>query len=204
VAEQFEAETTLQLRAALKIPAPVCLIGCVAQLLPVKGHPTLLKALAQVPEAHLLLAGKPLDVAYAAELRQLATDLQITERVTFLDFVENVPAFLAELDLFVLPTWAQWRMEGCPVALLEAMASGCACVATDIPGSRDLVVQGRTGWLVPPKDEGALAEAIAHLLAQPQLRVQLGQAARQRVAQQYTIAHEVAAHEAMYAEALGW
>jgi glycosyltransferase involved in cell wall biosynthesis len=67
-----------------------------------------------------------------------------------------------------------------------------------------LVVQGRTGWLVPPKDEGALAEAIAHLLAQPQLRVQLGQAARQRVAQQYTIAHEVAAHEAMYAEALGW
>jgi glycosyltransferase involved in cell wall biosynthesis len=90
------------------------------------------------------------------------------------------------------------------VALLEAMASGCACVATDIPGSRDLVVQGRMGWLVPPEDAGALAEAITHLLAQPQLRAQLGQAARQRVLQHYTIEREVAAHEAMYAEALGW
>ena len=202
--KQFTAQPTLQLRAALKIPEAVCLIGCVAQLLPVKGHPTLLAALAQVPEAHLLLAGNASDAAYAGRLRQQTADLQIEDRVTFLDFVEDIPAFLAEIDLFVLPTWARWRMEGCPVALLEAMASGRACIATDVPGSRDLIEHGRRGWLVPPEDEAALAEAIHHLLAQPSRRVQLGQAAQVRVAQQYTIEQEVAAHEAMYAEALGW
>ena len=202
--ETFPAKPTLQLRATLNIPAHHCLIGCVAQLLPVKGHPTLLKALARVPDTHLLLAGKPLDKDYAHSLHQLATDLQIEERVTFLDFVENIPAFLAEIDLFVLPTWARWRMEGCPVALLEAMASGCACLATDIPGSRDLVEHGQSGWLVPSEDETALAEAMRQLFAQPALRQQLGQAARTRVTQHYTIEQEVEKHEAMYAEVLGW
>ena len=204
VLEKFKTEPRLQLRAALQLPEHVCLVGCVAQLLPVKGHPTLLAALAQVPQAHLLLAGGSLNEAYAADLRQQVNDFQIRDRVTFLDYVEDVPAFLAELDLFVLPTWARWRKEGCPVALLEAMASGCACIATDIPGSRDLVEHGQSGWLVPPEEPLALAEAIRHLLGQSALRQRLGQAAQARVAQHYTIDQEVLAHEAMYAEALGW
>jgi glycosyltransferase involved in cell wall biosynthesis len=204
VAERFKAQPTLHLRSALNIPDHICLVGCVAQLLPVKGHPTLLAALAQVPDAHLLLAGKSLDETYAKELRQQTADLQLEDRVTFLDFVEDVPAFLAEIDLFVLPTWAQWRMEGCPVALLEAMASGCACIATDIPGSRDLVEHQKSGWLVPPESASALAEAIQYFLDNPDVRCQLGDAARVRVLERYTIEREVAAHEAMYAEALGW
>ncbi|MCB0005005.1 MAG: glycosyltransferase family 4 protein [Anaerolineales bacterium] len=205
IVDQFrQAQPMLGLRGQLSIPADRHLIGCVAQLLPVKGHPTLINALVQVPDAHLLLAGKPLDEQYATQLRQQVAELGLGERVTFLDFVDDIPAFLAEIDLFVLPTWARWRKEGCPVALLEAMASGCACIATDIPGSRDLVIEGVTGRLVPPEQSEPMAAAIQDLLNQPKLRQTLGEAASARVATHYTIEQEVAAHEKMYAEALGW
>jgi glycosyltransferase involved in cell wall biosynthesis len=168
----------------------------------VKGHPTLLQALAELPEVHMVLAGNPLDRDYAASLHQLVAQLNLGERVHFLGRVQNVPSLLTESDMFVLPTWAKWRMEGCPVALLEAMACGKACVATDIPGSRDLVEHGRSGWLVPPEDPKALAAALRQLVASPALRQQLGNAARQRVIDHFTVEREVAAHESLYEELL--
>ncbi|MCB0020415.1 MAG: glycosyltransferase [Anaerolineales bacterium] len=205
VLEQFRSATpSLRLRERLAIPTDYHIVGCVAQLLPVKGHPTLIAALARIPKTHLLLAGKSLDKNHAAELRKQVTELGLDDRVTFLDFVDDVPSFLAEIDLFVLPTWARWRQEGCPVALLEAMASGCACIATDIPGARDLVVHTESGWLVPPEQIELLAAALQHLLDRPEQRQRLGRAAQARIAAHYTIEHEVAAHEKLYAEALGW
>ena len=201
VATKFAgAVPALKLRERLDIPAEHYLVGCVAQLVPVKGHPTLLAAAADLPDVHLLLAGKPLDSAYAERLHEQAAELGISQRVTFLDYVEDIPAFLAELDLFVFPS----RMEGSPVALLEAMASGCAAIANDVAGSHDLIVHGDSGWLVPAEDQRALATALRELLDQPELRRQLGEAAQRRVATHYTIEQEVAAHEKMYAEALGW
>ncbi|MCB0014063.1 MAG: glycosyltransferase, partial [Anaerolineales bacterium] len=77
-------------------------------------------------------------------------------------------------------------------------------IATDIPGSRDLVIEGVTGRLVPPEQSEPMAAAIQDLLNQPKLRQTLGEAASARVATHYTIEQEVAAHEKMYAEALGW
>jgi glycosyltransferase involved in cell wall biosynthesis len=94
-------------------------------------------------------------------------------------------------------------MEGCPVALLEAMSCGRACVATDVPGSRDLLEHGQSGLIVPPEDPGALAVALRQFAASPGLRQQMGRAARQRVLDHFTIEKEVAAHEALYAEVLG-
>jgi glycosyltransferase involved in cell wall biosynthesis len=179
------------------------LIGCIAHLVPIKGHPTLLKSLAQVPQARLVIAGKPLEAEYVASLRQTVDELQMADRVHFLGNVQDVPALLSELDITVLPTWAKWRMEGCPVALLEAMSSECACVATDIPGSRDLIEHGRSGLIVPAEDPDALAHALRQLVASPALRQQLGRAARQRVLGHFTIEKEVAAHEALYTEVLG-
>ena len=179
------------------------LIGCVAHLVPVKGHPTLLQALVQVPQARLVLAGRCTDQEYAASLHRIAAELQITERVNFLGPVQDVPALLNEIDIAVLPTWAKWRMEGCPVALLEAMSCGKACVATDIPGSRDLVENEKSGLLVAPEDPKALATALQRLVASLELRRQLGASARQRVLDHFTIEKEVAAHEALYCEILG-
>ncbi len=192
----------LRLREKLGIPSQVPVIATVAHLVPVKGHPTLIEAMVQVPMAHLWIAGKPLDKQYATSLKQMACDLGISERVHFLGGVDDIPALLSEVDIFVLPTWAKWRMEGCPVALLEAMACGKACIATDVPGSRDLIENGHSGVLVPPEDSKAMAEAIQYLISSKDLRIQMGQAARKRVEEHFSIEKEVAAHEALYMEIL--
>lgn len=196
-------EPRLRVRQAHNIPAEAVLIVCVAHLLPVKGHPTLLEGLAQVPQAHLALAGAPQDKPYLSQLEAMIGQLGVHNRVHFLGPVKDVPALLAEADIFVLPSWAKWRMEGCPVALLEAMSCGKACVATDIPGSRDLVDHGKTGLLVAPEDAEALTAALRQLVESPDVRDQLGRGARQRVLDHFTIEREVAAHEALYEEVLG-
>ncbi|HTJ00117.1 MAG TPA: glycosyltransferase family 4 protein [Dongiaceae bacterium] len=204
-AEQYRPEipATLGTRELVGCQPHEVLVGCVAHLVPVKGHPTLLRAVAEVPQARLVIAGKPLDAEYVASLRQLAAELHINERVHFLGPINEIPALLNELDIVVLPTWAKWRMEGCPVALIEAMSCGRACVATDIPGSRDIIESGRNGLLVPPEDHAALAAALRQLVAAPDLRTQLGQAARQRVLERFTVEREAAAHAALYSELLG-
>lgn len=200
VTERFHPDNVpqLDLRRRYALPEDAPLIGCIAHLVPVKGQHVLIEALAKVPDAQLLLAGKPHDKAYAVRLRTLAQQQGVEERTHFLDHVENVPAMLAELDLFVMPTEA--RGEGCPVALLEAMASGTANIATDVPGSRDVVEDGVTGCLVASENPAALATQINRLLQDPALRLQMGAAARQRVLDQYKIEHEVARHEALYGE----
>ncbi|HKD18662.1 MAG TPA: glycosyltransferase [Thermoanaerobaculia bacterium] len=188
----------LGLRQKLGVPPDAVVAGCVAQLLPVKGHPTLIEALARVPGLRLWLAGKALDEPYVAGLREKVRALGLEDRVAFLGEVQDVPAFLAELDVFVLPTWNEWRMEGCPVALLEAMSSARPCVATDIPGSRDIVENERSGVLVPPQDEAALAGALGRLAGDAPRRKALGEAARDRVRAHYAIEVEVRAHENLY------
>lgn len=178
------------------------LIGCVAHLVPVKGHPTLIEAVNNFSNVHLLLAGKQNDREYFSQLQAQVKILDLIEKVHFLDFIENIPEFLSAIDIAVLPTWDRWRREGCPVALLEAMACGKACIATDVPGSRDIIEDGISGLLVPPEDPHALANAIQRLIDDPELRQQLGLAARQRVETHYTIEKEVAAHEQLYREIL--
>ena len=197
-----EVPSRLNLRQHLGLPSEAVVIGVVAHLVPVKGHPTLLAAVAKIPNLHVLIAGKPLDQEYNASLENLVQSLGIRDKTHFLGGVKDIPALLAEMDIFVLPTWAKWRMEGCPVALLEAMSSGRACVATDIPGARDLVVHERSGLIVPPENVDALAEALSRLVSSVELRRVLGIAARERVLQYYTIEKEVAAHQEIYEELL--
>jgi glycosyltransferase involved in cell wall biosynthesis len=193
----------LGLRAKLRVAPGDVVVGCVAHLLPVKGHLTLIEALAAVPGARLWLAGRELDPEHAAVLRRAAREAGVEGRVDFLDEVRDVPAFLSELDVFALPTWDQGRMEGCPVALLEAMASGRACVSSDIPGSRDIVEAGRNGLLVAPRDAASLAEALGTLVRDTRRRHELGAAARARILDAFSIDREVRAHEDLYARALG-
>lgn len=194
------ASPSLNLRARLNLPADAVMAACVAQLVPVKDHPSLLRAVAQLPGVQLLLAGSTTDQDYQTQLEALCCELNMTGRVHFLGSVSNIPALLAESDVFVLPS----RMEGCPVALLEAMSCGKACVATDIPGSRDLIVHGESGILVPASNPQALAIAIQQLLADAGLRARLGENARKRVEEGFSIEREVRLHEAMYAELAGW
>ena len=194
----------LRLREQFSIPSDSTIVTSVAQLLPVKGHPVLLLASASVPGTHLLLAGGDVQSEYAESLRGQAKRHGFADRVHFLGVVNDVPALLAETDIFALATRAHGHEEGCPVALLEAMGSGRACIATDVAGSRDLIVDGETGLLVPSGDVLALGQAIQRFVRSPGDRRRFGHAALTRVLERYTIEHEVHAHEALYAEALGW
>ncbi len=190
-------------RRSLGIADDAVVVGCVAHLVRVKGHPTLLEAVARVEGVHLLVAGRPLEREYSESLHRMTRELDLEDRVHFLGGVEDVPGLLREIDVAVLPTWNRWRVEGCPVALIEAMASGCACVATDIPGSRDLVETERSGLLVPPEDAEGLAGALRRLAEDPEARRRLGEAAHRRAVEHFSIEREAAAYGALYSEMLG-
>ncbi len=190
-----EVPHRLALRGRFGVSESSLLVGCVANLLPIKGQGTLIQAIARVPGTHAVLAGPRLDAAYASGLERLAEELRVAERVHFMGPVTEVPALLSELDVFVLPSMPPG--EGSPVALLEAMSSRRACIASDVPGCRDLLVPGRSGALVRPGDPGALADALASL-ASSGVRASFGEEARRRVLERYTIEQEARAYEQLY------
>ena len=103
---------------------------------------------------------------------------------------------LARASIFVLPSHA----EGLPVSLLEAMAAGCAVVATTVGGIPDVVQDGFNGLLVPPGDSRALEAALAKLLADPELAREMGRAARATIASRFTPERTVAQVEELYSE----
>ncbi|MEL7061827.1 MAG: glycosyltransferase [Acidobacteriota bacterium] len=199
-------EARAEARAAVDLDDETLAVGCVAHLVPVKGHEVLLQAAARTAALttrpfRLLVAGRGAPER-VTELQELAEGLGMADRVAFLGAVAEVPQLLHALDVCVLPTLDRGRMEGCPVALLEAMASGLAVVATDVPGSRD-VVDDTNGLRVTPGDAQALGDALVALLADEAHRARLGAAARDHVERQHPIALEVERHEAFYRQALG-
>lgn len=107
----------------------------------------------------------------------------------------DVAQLLPQVDVFALPS----RAEGISNTLLEAMACGCAPVATDVGGNPELVEEGANGLLVPPADSAALAEALARLVQQPELRERLATEALQRARTRFGLDTMVAAYDALYA-----
>lgn len=100
---------------------------------------------------------------------------------------DQTPAYLKAADVFVVPSIQDeaGNVDGLPTVLLEAMAAGCAIVASRIAGTPEVICDGENGLLVSPRDEAALAEKICLLLGDEKLRQQLGEAARQTVAARY-------------------
>ena len=163
------------LRQQLGVGNEVPVVMTTGQLTSVKGHDSLLTALAGVPGAVLALTSRGPE---ETRLRAMAKALGIAERVHFLGFQERarMPLLLEDADLVVQPSIE----EGLPISVLEFMAKGKAIVATRISGIPEAIAHDREGWLVPPSNPEALRAAIATLLANPELRSRLGQAARAR------------------------
>ncbi|HMM44746.1 MAG TPA: glycosyltransferase family 4 protein [Candidatus Macondimonas sp.] len=113
---------------------------------------------------------------------------------------QDMPEILAATDIVCLPTAYG---EGVPRILIEAAACGCALIAADRPGCREIVRDGVNGLLVPPRDADALAQALETLLANPERCQRMGQAGRTRVIEQFTEAHVVAQTLAVYEELTG-
>jgi glycosyltransferase involved in cell wall biosynthesis len=113
----------------------------------------------------------------------LACALGVQDSVEFPGAVSHVPEILADASLYVQAS----HQEGLPNAVLEAMASGLAVVATRVSGHEDVVSHGTTGLLVPPNDAAALACAIQTLLDDAELRLRMGRAARAAIEQDYCV-----------------
>jgi glycosyltransferase involved in cell wall biosynthesis len=167
----------------------------VARLSPVKDVETLLRAAAQAvagqPDFRLEIAG---DGSCRPALQQLATELGLGERVRFLGEVRDVPALLARAGLLVLSSLS----EGVSLTLLEGMARGLPVAATRVGGNPEVVADGETGLLVPPRDPAALANAMLRLWRDADLARRMGSAGRCRVEEHFDVRRMVARYEAMY------
>jgi glycosyltransferase involved in cell wall biosynthesis len=168
---------------------------------PRKGVADVVAALAQVPDAELLVAGGPpagTDPGSdpdLARLRRAAVDAGVADRVQFLGALEHraVPALLRTADVVVCAPW----YEPFGMVPLEAMAAARPVIATAVGGLLDTVVHGRTGLLVPPRDPGQLAAAVRQLASRT-ARARLGAAGRARVLEHYTWTGVAAATEQVY------
>ncbi|MDX6643510.1 MAG: hypothetical protein QOD76_1472 [Solirubrobacteraceae bacterium] len=160
------------------------LVGMVAALRVQKGLPTLLSALE-------ILAGQGAAPRFAIvgsgpledEVRAHIAEGPLAATTLLLPFEGRVEPYLRALDAFVLPSY----FEGLPLAVLEAMAAGLPVVATDVGGTPEAVVAGETGILVDVKNPEALAEAIAAIAAQPDLRTRMGAAGRARYEAEFRV-----------------
>jgi glycosyltransferase involved in cell wall biosynthesis len=158
---------------------------CAARLHPQKAHTVLLHATDQLARAggssfKLLLVG---DGPLRKELEQQVRGTRLEKRVCFLGLRHDVPDILLQANALVLSS----RYEGLPLAILEAMAARLPVVATRVGGNATLVEDGLTGWLVPPDDPRALAEAMARLLRDPIRARRMGEEGRRRVERDYRI-----------------
>jgi glycosyltransferase involved in cell wall biosynthesis len=119
--------------------------------------------------------------------------VKLSEPLRLRGFSKDVPSWLSRARVFVLPS----KSEGMSMALLEAMAHGCACVATDVGGNRALLADG-AGVLVPPGDAKAFAREIQRLLDDPAAAQAIGEAARARVISRFSASAMVDAYERLY------
>jgi glycosyltransferase involved in cell wall biosynthesis len=190
------SETMAQLRHNLGLPPTAAVAISVSRLHPQKGHADLLRAWQQVtavyPDAHLLIVG---DGERRSELEKMAAK---QPHIHFTGQRDDVPHLLAVSDLLVLPSL--W--EGLPNVVLEAMSAGLPVVATAVGGTPELVIDGETGLLVPPRDPASLAQAILTLLTDPDLAQRLGENGRLRATNQFAIQQMVQQTEALYATLL--
>lgn len=173
------------LRSSLALPSNVKLLGLVGRLSPMKDHLTAVRALAMVPEhVHLLIIGNG-DSIYARTVRNEVEELKLTGRVHWSAARNDMPAVFSALDALLS---SSSYGEGFSNVIGEAMACGVPCIATDVGDSPRLV--GETGFIAPPRDPAALADAIQRFLAAPE---DMGIRARERVEREFTVARMVEA-----------
>jgi len=193
-------------RRDLGLAASDQVVGMVANFRPRKGAEDLIGAIARLtaarPDLHLLLVGESFrdgGADYGEQLEAAIRARGVESRVHLTGFRSDVARVMGALDLFVLPSLFG---EGLPMVLLEAMAAEVASIATRVDGNDEVIEDHRTGLLVPPGDEGALAEAIASLLDDPARRTELAQMGRRSVVERFSVERMTAGIDAAYAAVL--
>ncbi len=188
-----------KLLAELSLPANARLIGAVGRLWPQKRVKDLIWAADLLKstrdDTHLLIVG---DGPQRLRLERYREQNQIVDRVHFLGERDDVPRLMPHFDAL----WLGSEYEGQSNAILEAMAAGVSVVATDIPGNRDLVVDGVTGFLVPVGDRYEFTRRTHWLLDDLALRERLGAAARERIEREFSVEQMVRRHVELYRQVM--
>jgi glycosyltransferase involved in cell wall biosynthesis len=187
-----------RLRRDLELPETGPLVALISRLNPLKGIEYFLAAAARVAaefdDACFLVVGDGIDLAYRERLEDFTARLGMARRVIFTGFRLDVPSVLGGVSVSVLPSLS----EGLSNVLLESMAAGLPVVATRVGGNPEIVQDGVTGLLVPPRDDAAMADAICRVLRNPAMAARLGAAGKRRVLEQFSIERLVAETQRLY------
>ena len=183
------------LRHDLGIPADAPLIGIVGRLVPIKALDLFLDAAALIvkdnPSVHFAIVG---DGELWDQLHDDVAARGLAHHVHFSGWRADLAAVYGDLDIVVCCS----RNEGTPVSLIEACAAGRAVIGTRVGGVPDIIASGVNGILVPGSDAGALAAAMAELIADPERRASMGLAGRQMVMERHGSARMVAELKTIY------
>lgn len=199
------ANGAVAMRRALQLQNVGPLIVTVGHIRRVKGYDVLLRAAAQVCRVHpnttFLIVGSEQEPGCERGLRNLVRQFHIEQNVRFLGKMDShaVWSLLKLCDVFCLPS----RSEGMSNALLEAMACGLPCVATDVGGTPEVLEDGRTGYFVPSEDHQAMAARIASLLDDPERARTMGRLAQRVVEERYSARSMMQTMVKMYDQLLG-
>ena len=191
-------------RRSMGIAAERLLVGTIGEINLLKGQAEFLRAASllarRFPSVDFVIAGKDFSRTgeHRARILKLISELELERRVHLTGWLDDVAPLIHALDLFVSAS----RTESFGLAIVEALASGVAVVATATEGAREILSDGETGLLVPIGDTEQLAEAIARLLEDPQERERLGMSGRASAFERFSLEHMVTATEGIYRDAL--
>ena len=195
----YSSADVAQCRKELGLPENHQIVGVVGNLYPVKGHQYLIEGIPSVlekcPSTSFVLAGRG---QMEGELRAQAHRLGVEKRVCFLGLRQDIARILAMLDVFVLPSLS----EGFSMAILEAMIAGKPVVATEVGGNPELVLDGETGFLVPPRDSRMLAAKLVTLLMDRQQSAEFAARGKRRAEVQFSLGRMVSSYQSLYDECL--
>ena len=197
---RFEMGRSEKVRAELGVTDDTFLIGTGVVLSRQKGISDLIEAAQRVcavcPRAVFVIAG---DGPLRQELETLGQQSGLGSQLRFLGLRNDMPQFIAALDLYVLPSL--W--EGLPLALCEALAVGKPIVCTNVGGNSEVVIDGENGYVVPAADPLALSTAILKMSSEPHLSETYSKCNRERFEQHFSERAMIAAHEELYRRLLG-
>jgi glycosyltransferase involved in cell wall biosynthesis len=184
-----------QLRREYGLDDRVQLVGIVGRIFPIKNHRLFLDAAARIVAqkggVRFVIVG---DGALRGEMEHYVDELGFADRVIFTGWRRDLPRVYADLDVLVVSS----DNEGTPVSAIEAMTAGRPVVATRVGGLPDLIEEGRTGLLAPPRDPEALAAAVLGLLHDPQNAARIGQTARAMAQERFAVQRLIADTERLY------
>ena len=193
----FDPRSDRRAVAALGIGDGEPVVALVGAMRPEKDHRTYLDAARLVsdvmPSARYLLVG---DGPLRGDLEAHAISLGLDDRVVFAGVRDDIPESLRGVDVFVLSSYSDCF----PMALLEAMAAGRPAVCTAVGGVPEMIDDGVTGFLDPPRDPRALADKVLAVLADPERALAMGAAARRRIEEEFSLQRSVAGAERAFEE----